>query len=567
MIRTCHWCHIMGEESFADEEVAAYLNQEYIAIKVDREERPDIDTVYMAVCQGLTGQGGWPLTIVMTPDKKPFFAGTYFPKRTKYQMPGLLEILPKLSDSWKTERDRVTMTAQKIVEAIQETNHVETQTEQAVAASSQDLRNLWKEAKELFAQNFDQRNGGFGTSPKFPTAHNLMFLLRYGVYEQDEDAISMVKKTLQQMYRGGIYDHLGYGFCRYSTDEKWLVPHFEKMLYDNALLAMIYTEYYQWSKNEFYKQVAEQILEYILREMTAEEGGFYSAQDADSDGVEGKYYVFTEQEVANVLGAKQAEEFNRFFDIRKIPNFEEGNIPNLLKNKDFKDTQEFIEQRQWQEACAKLCEYRRRRTDLHKDDKILTSWNALMIVAFAKAYGATQNERYLQAATHCYQFISEHLQNSGGRLFISYRQGKTTGTGLLDDYAYYIWALTMLYEMTADADYLEKALYFTKQMKTLFWDQEQGGFYLTAADGEQLIYRPKETYDGAFPSGNSVAGYALVKLKKLTGNEEIITLCDQHLAFLKQRLGDYIPGHSVALMALMMDDYEKGFLCENGVCS
>ncbi|MEL7655517.1 MAG: thioredoxin domain-containing protein, partial [Bacillota bacterium] len=369
---TCHWCHVMAHESFEDEEVAEVLNRDFISIKVDKEERPDIDAVYMSVCQGLTGSGGWPLTIIMSPDQRPFFAGTYYPKTKRYNVPGLLEILDAVTKEWKGNKDSLLETGDKIVNALK----AGTQKQDHDMTGQIDHNGLSKdiihEAKELFSQSYDERYGGFGRSPKFPSPHNLMFLLRYSKFEKDERALEIVEKTLLQMYRGGIFDHIGYGFSRYSTDEKWLAPHFEKMLYDNALLAIICSETYQITGKELYQRVARKTLSYITREMTDEQGGFYSAQDADSEGTEGKYYIFTPDEILKLLGEQDGTLFNGFFDITGRGNFEGSNIPNLLKNKVYDPIPDMI-----RGMIPKVYEYRYNRTRLHKDDKQLTSWNSL----------------------------------------------------------------------------------------------------------------------------------------------------------------------------------------------
>ena len=566
---TCHWCHVMAHESFEDEEVAEVINLDYIPIKVDKEERPDVDAVYMTVCQILTGGGGWPLTIVMTPDQKPFFAGTYFPKNKRYNILGIVEILNDLTLHWKENRQKVDETADKIVDILNnQTNRaVGDESDPHREESLKEVKELFYKSKEFFAENFDAKYGGFSHSPKFPTPHNLMFLLRYYRYEKDEQALSMVLKTLRQMYLGGIFDHIGYGFSRYSTDDQWLVPHFEKMLYDNALLAIAYLESYEITNVGFYRDVTEKIFDYVMREMTNPEGAFYSAQDADSEGVEGKYYVFSQDEIINVLGEEDGKAFCQYFDIRKKPNFEEGNIPNLIGSPNFKNDDVTIDD-SMKSLCEKLYQYRINRTFLHKDDKILTSWNALMLIAYAKAYGALGNEKYLSLAEDCQKFLEQKLINSkDNKLYIRFREGKSVGQGTLDEYAFYIWALATLYEVTFKTEYLDKAVKYCKLMIDLFWDEEGSGFFLTAKDAENLIYRPKEIYDGAIPSGNSVAAYVLVKLKKLTGLTEINDICERQLSYIKRNIENYPSAYSFSMMALMMDYYKESFLCENGVCS
>jgi uncharacterized protein len=539
---TCHWCHVMAHESFEDAEVAEALNQNFVAIKVDKEERPDVDAVYMAVCQTLTGSGGWPLTILMTAEQKPFYAGTYLPKHSRYSMPGLLDLLAAAAEQWRGSREQLLKSGEKIMKAIQsqpgEKGNTELTKESIFAAQS------------LFAQSFDGKYGGFGTSPKFPTPHNLLFLLRYHQLEEDNRALVMVEKTLRQMNQGGIFDHIGFGFSRYSTDEKWLIPHFEKMLYDNALLAVAYLETYQVTGTDFYKTVAASILSYVQREMTDGGGGFYCAQDADSDGAEGKYYVFTPDELISLLGKEDGAYFNSYFHITEKGNFEGKNIPNRIGSPDSDRPDERI-----QAMLPKVYAYRLTRTALHKDDKILTSWNALMIVAFAKAYRILGEESCLTAARGAIGFLLKNLTDGQDGLRVRYRDGQTSGAGGLDDYAFTVWALLELYDATFDADYLEQAVRFNRKMIEDFWDEGNGGFYLTAKNAEHLIYRPKETYDGAVPSGNSVAGYCMMKLVKLTGNVGLEETANRQLEFLAAEAERYPAGYSFALMALMLALY------------
>lgn len=539
---TCHWCHVMERESFEDDEVAAMLNRNFIAIKVDKEERPDIDSVYMNVCQALTGSGGWPMTILMTPNQQPFFAGTYFPKHTRYQMPGLMEILEAVSQQWKQEKDKLLESAGKIVEYMK---RQEQQTSDGILSKA-----LVEQAYNLFLKSFDPQYGGFGKAPKFPTPHNLMFLLRWSVLEREKNALLMVEKTLKQMYKGGLFDHVGFGFSRYSTDERWLVPHFEKMLYDNALLAITYLEAYQLTKNELYRRIAEKTLLYVQREMMSEKGGFYCAQDADSEGVEGKYYVLEPSEVIEILGEDDGAYFNGYFDITPQGNFEGSNIPNLIGNDAYSKSDERIEA-----LCKKIYDYRLTRTKLHKDDKILTSWNSLMIGAFAKAYQVLGDEIYLQTAEEAMEFTTQNLTLKDGRLSVRYRDGETMGIGYLDDYAFTAWASLELYEATFKAEYLEKSLFYIQQITELFADEENGGFFLYGKDNQNLILRPKETYDGAIPSGNSVTGYVLMRLARLIGEPRLEELAEKQLNFLTSGMEHYPAGFSFGLMAAMLALY------------
>ncbi|MDF2537238.1 MAG: hypothetical protein K0S76_259 [Herbinix sp.] len=547
---TCHWCHVMAHECFEDEEIAEMLNNNFVSIKVDKEERPDIDTVYMTVCQATTGHGGWPLTILMTPDQKPFYAATYIPKETRYGMIGLWDLLNQVNRQWKSKQEDLVRTGDQLADIMKR----EFECRSDSGTVSKDLIDL---AVTQFKQNFDHDFGGFGNEPKFPTPHNLMFLLRYASQTADEQILFMVENTLKHMYRGGIYDHIGYGFSRYSTDAKWLVPHFEKMLYDNAMLTIAYLETYQYTKNPLYRMVAEQTLEYIRREMTDREGGFYCAQDADVEGVEGKYYVFTPDEINAILDNKDGSFFCDYFDITKDGNFEGASIPNLIKAPELKSNNERVEH-----LCEKVYSERLNRYKLHKDDKILTSWNALMISAYAKAGQVLQKEEYIDVAKRAVEFINTRLTDEEGMLYIRYREDKKAYLGLLDDYAFYSMALLCLYETTFDIDYLKRAVVLTDKMIDQFWDSQSGGFFLNSKDSEQLIYRPKEVYDGAIPSGNSVAGYVLQRLSNLTANPHYKEYADKQLSFLAGQVKDYPAGHSFSCMAMMEALYpSKEIVC------
>lgn len=533
---TCHWCHVMAHESFEDQEVAEILNREFISIKVDREERPDIDAVYMSVCQALTGSGGWPLTIIMTPQQKPFFAGTYFLKKGTYGRMGLTDLLERVAFLWKENREELIEAGNEITAAIN-LNHT--------GSGKEPDRKLAERAASQLARIFDVKWGGFGQAPKFPTPHNLLFLMRYGSTIQEAGVMKMAQVTLEDMARGGIHDHIGGGFSRYSTDEKWLVPHFEKMLYDNALLLMAYVKAYQHTKKEFFADVAHRTAQYILRELTSKEGGCYCGQDADSEGVEGKYYVFTPDEVKYVLGKEDGEEFCRIYDITEEGNFEGKSIPNRIRSSE--DSWEHNDSR-----LKKLYGYRLNRTHLHKDDKILLSWNGWVIVALAQA-GLVLDERgYLNAAIRIQQFIESKMSTENGRLYLRYRDRDAAHVGLLDDYAVYALALLELYRTTLDADFLQNAISRVNQMVEYFEDKEQGGYFITASDGEQLIARPKETYDGAIPSGNSVAAMVLQRLASLTGELKWQEAAQRQIQFLTDKISDY-PASSCFGMLAMMD--------------
>lgn len=502
---TCHWCHVMAHESFEDENVAAILNKFFISIKLDREERPDVDSVYMTVCQALTGSGGWPLTIIMTPDQKPFFAGTYFPKTSRYGMPGLIEILESVAIQWKNSKEKLINSSDNILKElgkffVSESNDTK--------LSEKNLKNGYNQ----LLKSFDIKYGGFSPAPKFPTPHKLMFLLRYYKMYDETNALEMVETTLGSMYRGGLFDHIGYGFSRYSTDDKYLVPHFEKMLYDNALLVIAYLEAYEITKNPLYKDISIKSLEYVFRELTSNEGGFYCAQDADSEGEEGKYYVFTPDEIKIILGEEDGNYFNEYYDINDEGNFEGKSIPNLIKNSNYNKKDEKIDV-----LAQNILDYRNERYSLHKDDKILTSWNGLMIAALSKAYKVLEDEKYLEYAKKSIDFIYNNLVDSKGRLFARYREKEAKYKAILDDYAFLTYGLIELYESSYEILYLKKAIDLTEAMIDLFFDEKNAGFFLYGKDSEKLIARPKELFDGAIPSGNSVAAYNLIRLARITG--------------------------------------------------
>ena len=532
---TCHWCHVMAHESFEDQNVAEILNQDFISIKVDMEERPDIDAVYMSVCQAVTGSGGWPLTIIMTPQQKPFFAGTYFPKKGAYGRMGLIDLLERVALLWKENREELIEAGNEITAAIN-LNHT--------GSGKEPDRKLVERAASQLARIFDVKWGGFGQAPKFPTPHNLLFLMRYGSTMQEAGAMKMAQVTLEDMARGGIHDHIGGGFSRYSTDEQWLVPHFEKMLYDNALLLMAYVKAYQHTKNESLADVAHRTARYILQELTSEEGGCYCGQDADSEGVEGKYYVFTPDEVKKALGKEDGEEFCRLYDITEDGNFEGKSIPNRIRSSE--DGWERNDPR-----LKKLYDYRLSRTHLHKDDKILLSWNGWVMISLAQAGLVLDEPDYLNAAIRIHRFIESTMNTENGRLYLRYRDGDAAHVGQLDDYAVYTLALLELYRTTLNADYLQKAIQRSNQMVELFEDAEQGGYFMTASDGELLIARPKETYDGAIPSGNSVAAMVLQRLASLSGEVKWQEAAQRQMQFLADKISDYPASSCFGMLAMM----------------
>lgn len=534
---TCHWCHVMERESFEDEEVAELLNRYFVSIKVDREERPDIDSIYMTVCQTMTGHGGWPLTVFMTPDAKPFYAGTYFPKTDRMGMPGLLTLLKRIHELWQEKRDELTEITEKIVQAMKE---------RTSGSLRMDPDELITKAYEALRMSFDSVFGGFGSSPKFPTPHNLIFLLRYWYVHKDSMALSMVGKTLDAMYRGGIFDHIGFGFCRYSTDSKWLVPHFEKMLYDNALLAIAYLEAYRATRREKYADVARQIFTYVLRDMTSPEGAFYSAEDADSEGEEGRFYLWTLDEVREVLGDKDGRRFARLFDITNGGNFEGKNIPNRISIQVSASDWEFIER-----CRNQLFQRREQRPRPFRDDKILTSWNSLMIAALAMGGRILEDHRYTEAAERACRFLLKKLVRADGRLLAAYRDSSATIPAYADDYAFLIWGLLELYETTYKPEYLNKALELNEALLELFWDSQDGGLFLYGSDSEQLIVRPKEVYDGALPSGNSVAALNLLKLSHLSGRADLSELAQKLFKTFNPEVSLSPHSHAFFLTALL----------------
>lgn len=544
---TCHWCHVMERESFEDEEVAAILNNNFVPIKVDREERPDVDHIYMSVCQAMTGQGGWPLTILMTPDKKPFYAGTYFPKHEKWGRIGLVDILIQVSEKWRQDPDLLIRTGEQVTQAVKSRD-------KGPAAGKITVKIL-EEAYMEARRHFDRRHGGFGPAPKFPTPHNLAFLLRYWKRNNDPEAVAIVEKTLESMYRGGIYDHVGYGFARYSTDEKWLVPHFEKMLYDNALLALAYTEGYQATGQQLYARVAKEIFTYILRDMASSEGGFYSAEDADSEGQEGKFYVWTPAEIKNILGDKDGKIFCELFDITPKGNFEGQSIPNLINAPPFNDAGELTLETEGSAGSIErlrqeLFNAREKRVHPYKDDKILTSWNGLMIAAMARGAAVFGEDVYREAAVGAVEFIFKKMRRPDGRLLARYRDGESAYPAYLDDYAFLTWGLLELYQATFNTSHLERALELTGQIIDLFWDEENGGFFFNGKDAEQLISRPKEIYDGALPSGNSVTLLNLLRLARLTGDESLAEKAEKQVKAFSGSVGQYPWGYTHFLMGV-----------------
>ncbi len=516
---TCHWCHVMAHESFEDITVAEKLNESFISIKVDREERPDIDGVYMRACQAMTGSGGWPTSIFMSADGNPFFAGTYFPKDA------FLQLLQGIVELWKSDKDTLLQSGEQLSQKIANMN----KNVQTTAKASSDLIT---EAVSLFSRSFDGEYGGFGGAPKFPSPHNLMFLL--------DTAPHMAEKTLESMYRGGIFDHIGGGFSRYSTDRYWLVPHFEKMLYDNALLAMAYLLGYEKTGKKLYHVVVERIFQYLERELLAPDGGFYSAQDADSEGVEGKFYLFTPAELVQLLGETDGNRFCQRYGITDRGNFEGKSIANLLHSSGADDEVDAL--------IPKVYEYRKLRIPPHTDKKKLTSWNALATAAYAMAGRILKSEEYLTKACQAINFIERELAE-GVDLFVGVTDGRRQGKGFLDDYAFVIFALMQMHQASLDDVYLDRAAELMNRSLDLFWDEEDGGFFFSGRENEKLISRPKESWDAAMPSGNSVMAYNLSRLSLLTENERFMDCEHEQRSFMNGEASSYPMGYGFYLFS------------------
>jgi uncharacterized protein YyaL (SSP411 family) len=519
---TCHWCHVMEKESFEDEAVARHLNDTFISIKVDREERPDIDAVYMAVCQMLTGSGGWPLNLFLTPDKKPFFAATYIPKNNRAGRAGLIELCQQVGNLWSSQTDKVNSSADSIAATLDRAF--------TFSAADEPGESLLDHAFELIWQGYDSKFGGFEGAPKFPTPHRLLFLLRCYHRTGDAKALKMVEKTLTAMRFGGIWDHVGHGFHRYSTDTEWLLPHFEKMLYDQALIAQACLETYQITKDDFYARTADEIFTYVLRDMTSAEGAFFSAEDADSEGEEGKFYVWTVDEFRKVLGDEHSEVWEKILNLEPDGNFFDeasrqktgANILHLdrpiiqwsqelgLKPEALGD--------QWDNVREKLFRYRKQRIHPLKDDKILVDWNGLMIAAFSLGAQILSNPDYARAAEKCARFILTKMRDDRGRLFHRFRDGELAVEAQAADYAFLIYGLLNLYQATFNLTYAEEAAALQEKMLQDFWDPDGDGFFSTSHESEALPVRPKELYDGAIPSANSVSLLNLLWLARLTGD-------------------------------------------------
>jgi uncharacterized protein YyaL (SSP411 family) len=551
---TCHWCHVMEHESFEHPLVAALMNEAFINIKVDREERPDIDQVYMTVCQMLTGGGGWPLTIIMSPDKEPFYAATYVPRESRHGRIGMLDLVPRVAKLWQTDRDSIRGTSERIVDALEKM--------EGRSSGGNIDKGAIDAAFKQFTGRFDATHGGFGSAPKFPSPHNLVFLTRYWRENGNEQALAMVSKTLEQMRLGGVYDQVGFGFHRYSTDAEWLVPHFEKMLYDQAMLVLASTEAWLATSNPVFERTAREIITYVLRDMTSPEGGFYSAEDADSEGEEGLFYLWTTGEVEGILGKEDAAFTASVWNLETEGNYDDEvrgqrtgrNIPHLARShveaaRDLKMTEEEFEER-LESVRSRLFEAREQRVHPLKDDKVLADWNGLMAAAMASAGRVFEEPKWVAAAEKASNFVLDEMRTEDGRLLHRYRDGDASIPAFLDDYVFMTTAMLGLYDATFEPAYLERALKLQQQTLELFWDTKRGGFFFTADDNEELLVRQKEVYDGAIPSGNSMAADNSVRLARLTGDTEYLQGADQIFATFSSEANQLPSAHSQLISAL-----------------
>lgn len=554
---TCHWCHVMEKESFERREVAELMNKTFISIKVDREERPDIDSVYMSVCQILTGSGGWPLTIIMTPDQKPFFAGTYIPRTSQYGRMGMMELVAKIQNLWKEKKQNVLNSADEIQELLKKNEQRKWQNKTLVTNNNEineEIQWILKRTYQDLEYAFDDNMGGFGGAPKFPTPHRLLFLLRYWRETGNYDAIHMVNKTLNRMRMGGIYDQVGFGFHRYSTDGNWFLPHFEKMLYDQALLTITYLEAYQATKEETHRETAMEIIEYVVRDLQDDKGGFYSAEDADSEGIEGKFYLWSEDELENLLGSK-AIYTKQFFGTTPQGNFrDEATGETTGENVLYLDGDDkllMIDKSKINNIRQTLLNYREQRERPSLDDKILVDWNGLMIGALAIAGRSLNREDYLKHAEKACNFILESLEKNNS-LFHKYCKGKWDIDANLDDYSFLIYGLIELYQGTFNERYLKMAAKLTNDTIEFFWDHESAGFFFTSSNSERLIVRKKELYDGALPSGNSIMLLNLLKLSGLLENENYMDKVNEMINFFFEEIKEHPTGYTMMLCGIYL---------------
>ena len=529
----CHWCHVMERESFENDDIAALMNEHFVNIKVDREERPDLDAVYMEAVQMLTGSGGWPMTVFLTPEGRPFYGGTYFPPDDRQGMPGFPRLLAAASQAYHTNKSEIDRVTRQLSEQMGRTG-------QMPRGFTPLTTEVMHGAYSQLATQFDHLNGGFGNAPKFPQPMTPEFLLRYYRHGFNARALEMVELTLQKMAYGGMYDQVGGGFHRYSTDAYWLVPHFEKMLYDNALLARLYLHAWQITGNPLYRRITEETLDYVLREMTDPAGGFYSAQDADSEGVEGKFFVWTPDELRPLLG-DDADLVMGYYGVTESGNFEGSNILNVPRPPADYASQRGVSEQALSDAIARaravLLEVRERRIHPLLDDKVLTSWNGLMLRAFAEAGAALERPDYLDAARNNAAFLLENMRDPNGRILRTWRNGEAKLLGYLEDYACLADGLLSLHEATLEPRWLQEAVAVADGMNALFWDDAVGGFYDTGNDHEQLVIRPRDVFDNAQPCGGSVATDVLLRLGVITGDDGYSSRGATPLRALQQLMG------------------------------
>jgi len=549
---TCHWCHVMAAESFEDEEVARLLNSTFVCIKVDREERPDLDAIYMEVSQMITGGGGWPLNVILTPDKKPFFAATYIPKESRGGRIGMLDLIPRIRQLWRNEREGLLNSAEEIAAALKASPGIPGMKldESAIKSAYQNL-----------VARFDAANGGFGGAPKFPSPTIFLFLLRHWRRTGEAGGLAMTEITLKAMRRGGIFDQVGYGFHRYSTDAEWHLPHFEKMLYDQAMIALAFLEAHQATGDEKYGRIAYEVFDYVLRDLRSPEGGFYSAENADSEGEEGKFYLWTREEVGSVLDGAEADLVAKLFDVRGEGNYREEATGRLIGKNVLHLKRPLVdgaremeipepELKELEAARQKLFSAREGRVRPSKDDKVLADWNGLMVASLARGAQVLDDEELEEAASRAADFVLAKMRDGEGRLLHRYRKGSSGILGNLDDYAFLIWGLIELYEAGFKTKYLRAALDLARDLVSRFEDDEDGGFYFTPVDGEDLILRKKDGHDGALPSGNAVAVLDLLRLSRMTGDSKLQEVASRAFdAFAAQARG--VPGAHLHLLSAL----------------
>ena len=550
---TCHWCHVMEKESFEDIEVAKLMNETFVCIKVDREERPDLDAAYMAVCQSMGRNCGWPLNVIMSADKNPFFVASYIPKDNRYGTVGMLSLVPQIGEIWRNRKAEMENIGKELKEQI--SAHLQAEPENQLDKSTLD------DAYEQLFLRFDQENGGFGRAPKFPSPHNLLFLLRYYNRTKEKTARTIIEKTLRAMRLGGIFDQVGLGFHRYSTDAQWLVPHFEKMLYDQGMLSLAYLEAYQAFGAPKFMITAKETLEYVLRDLIAPEGGFYSAEDADSEGEEGKFYLWTLDEIKQALPGQEADLAIKLFDVKPEGNYYEPpkgktgkNILHLAVSLEQVASESNITMDELIGKLAKitnaLFQVRQSRVRPAKDDKVLVDWNGLIIAALARANQVLGTSKYLQTAIKAADFILKEMRTPDDKLYHRYVKGEKAVSGFLDDYAYLAFGLIELYEAGFDEKYLQSAVGLTKTMIEQFWDEKNGGFFFTDKNSDEAVPRLKQTYDGAVPSGNSMALFNLLRLARLSGESSFEDYARKLLKAFSDVVKNQPLGHTFLLVGL-----------------